>query len=259
MIENIKNETVAKNLKTIFIDTFKKMFDFKTRASKYDYWGFMLVNNIVGIAFIFLAFIGGMLGMVGLYFYFGIYILYVILQAIATLSLSVRRLHDTNRSGKLLFWFFAPLLILIIDVARKSSSGYQAETLPLSGNAIIFSSLFMVVLSIAFFVMMLKKGNTEENRFGKVVVENPNSNKLANICCLIYFLIAIISGALNAALDKDDADENIQANGVANGTAVQSDVVDVQNSKSKVNVTEPVAAEEDSVEKPNIPLHENAE
>ena len=48
MTESVVKVENEKNLLTAFVAGFKNMFDFKTRASKYDYWAFVFANVLIG-------------------------------------------------------------------------------------------------------------------------------------------------------------------------------------------------------------------
>jgi uncharacterized membrane protein YhaH (DUF805 family) len=97
---------------------FKKYATFTGRASRSEYWWWILVAFIVNVVLNILATFGGVgltstgeLTVNG----FGIFVLVVAgLWALATIvpqiALGVRRLHDTNRSG---FWYFIALVPLL--------------------------------------------------------------------------------------------------------------------------------------------------
>ena len=73
---------------------FKKYFDFKGRASRSEFWYFMLFYYGVSFFLIFMSNIlnSDALAGLGLLFYF-------ILGLIPALAVCVRRLHDINKSG----------------------------------------------------------------------------------------------------------------------------------------------------------------
>lgn len=77
-----------------YIDVIKKYATFKGRARRKEYWYFILVNVLISFA---LAFVDGLTGTLdtetGYGLLSGIYTLAVLLPSI---SVTVRRLHDTN-------------------------------------------------------------------------------------------------------------------------------------------------------------------
>jgi uncharacterized membrane protein YhaH (DUF805 family) len=97
-----------------YLDVLKKYAVFEGRARRSEYWFFVLFNLLITIALIFIdAFMATMDPQVGIGVLSGLYSLGVLIPSISVL---VRRLHDTNRSG---WWFllaFVPLLNLVLLV-----------------------------------------------------------------------------------------------------------------------------------------------
>ena len=88
--------------------------NFKGRASREEYWMFVLFNFIFLIA---LSFIEGLL--------FGLYSsilsnIYYLAVLVPTIAVAVRRMHDTGKSG----WF---LLIPIYNLILAVTSGESGE------------------------------------------------------------------------------------------------------------------------------------
>ncbi|XOF33889.1 MAG: DUF805 domain-containing protein [Candidatus Electrothrix sp. YB6] len=106
-----------------YVEVLKKYVVFSGRARRKEYWYFALFNIIISIALgVIDVFIGmsmetsvGLLG--------GIYILAVFLPSLAV---SVRRLHDTSRSGWWLLIGLVPLIgaiVLLIFTLQDSGPG----------------------------------------------------------------------------------------------------------------------------------------
>lgn len=91
-----------------YLDVLKKYAVFGGRARRKEYWFFVLFNFIFAVV---LAFIDGMIGTfdpeTGYGVLSGIYGLVVIIPGIAV---TIRRLHDTDRSGWWLLILFIPLI-----------------------------------------------------------------------------------------------------------------------------------------------------
>ncbi|ABV88721.1 DUF805 domain-containing protein [Shewanella pealeana] len=88
----------------------KKYFDFSGRSRRKEYWMFALFNIIFSIV---LTFIDGMFGTINLETGMGLFSgLYALAVFIPGLALTVRRLHDINKSG----WWLLILLVPIIGV-----------------------------------------------------------------------------------------------------------------------------------------------
>jgi uncharacterized membrane protein YhaH (DUF805 family) len=107
-----------------YLEVLKKYFVFDGRARRTEYWMFGLINLIVVVV---LTFLDHMLGTVrgdsriGLLA--GIYTLVVLLPS---LGVTVRRLHDTDRSGWWILISFVPLIggiVLLVFMVLDSTPG----------------------------------------------------------------------------------------------------------------------------------------
>jgi uncharacterized membrane protein YhaH (DUF805 family) len=85
-----------------YLEVLKKYAVFSGRSRRKEYWMFFLFNLI--IAFV-LGFIEGILGIPGV-----VGMLYSLAVLIPGIAVSVRRLHDTGRSG---WWLLIALIPLI--------------------------------------------------------------------------------------------------------------------------------------------------
>jgi len=116
---------------SVLMSPLRKTFVFKGRASRREYWGFyglfILFYLIIAITTVALA---DMLSLAAQILMFVIGLVFLIL-IITTTSLTVRRLHDINKSG----W------------------GYFINLIPIVGPLI-------------FLVWTLKRGTQGDNRFG---------------------------------------------------------------------------------------------
>jgi uncharacterized membrane protein YhaH (DUF805 family) len=107
-----------------YLQALKNYANFNGRARRKEYWYFVLFNFIV--AFV-LGFIDGMTGSVssegGIGLLGGIYTLAVLIPGFAV---SVRRLHDTERSGWWLLIALVPLIgaiVLLVFMVQDSKAG----------------------------------------------------------------------------------------------------------------------------------------
>src|SRR5688572_27439740 len=113
----------------------KRYADFSGRSRRMEYWMFQVFNLLVYIAVLVLMMIagggalmtggdpsalaaaGGVVMIVG-----GLYLLFVLAMFIPNLAVSVRRLHDTNRSG---WWILAPIagyVIMLVGAMMAAGS-----------------------------------------------------------------------------------------------------------------------------------------
>ena len=107
-----------------YLEVLKKYALFSGRARRKEYWFFVLFNIIISIA---LAVIDGVTGSfspeAGMGLLGGIYTLAVLIPGIAV---SVRRLHDTERSGWWLLIALVPLIgaiVLLVFMVQDSKPG----------------------------------------------------------------------------------------------------------------------------------------
>jgi uncharacterized membrane protein YhaH (DUF805 family) len=87
-----------------YVDVLRNFSNFSGRARRKEYWMFVLINTI--IAFV-LGVIDRVLFGADLPVFSGLYALVVLVPAIAV---SIRRLHDTGRSG---WWLLIALIPLV--------------------------------------------------------------------------------------------------------------------------------------------------
>ena len=118
-----------------YIDVWKKALDFSGRARRKEYWMFFLINFVITLVVGFIPVVN---------------MIYSLCVIIPSLSVTIRRLHDTNRSG---WWLLAPL-------AAAPLFFMDNNTLLISG------AIIMVGISIVLFVFMCIDGTLDENKFG---------------------------------------------------------------------------------------------
>ncbi|MDP1666809.1 MAG: DUF805 domain-containing protein [Methylobacter sp.] len=107
-----------------YLEVLKKYAEFNGRASRQEYWFFMLFNIIISAFFATIDFFSGTFNAeTGVGLLSGLYSLAVLIPGIAV---TVRRLHDTDRSG---WWLLIPLIpviggiVLFIFMVQDSTSG----------------------------------------------------------------------------------------------------------------------------------------
>ena len=99
-----------------YLEVLKKYAVFSGRARRKEYWMFFLFNII--IIFV-LGYVDGLFGRYGI-----VNTLYSLAILIPGIAVSIRRLHDTNRSGWWLLIGFVPIIgaiVLIVYMVQDST------------------------------------------------------------------------------------------------------------------------------------------
>jgi len=117
-----------KNFNRYFIDTIKKRYaDFKGKATRSEYWYFVLFYIIISIvlSIIDIYVINSMLGMTTREASQGgiLQVLFSVGMLVPSIALAVRRLHDIGKSGWMLLIGLIPLiggLVLLYFFVQKS-------------------------------------------------------------------------------------------------------------------------------------------
>lgn len=140
-----------------YISVLKKYAVFSGRASRKEYWMFILFNIIFGIiASIIDSIIGIKIYGSGL-----IINLYTLAILIPSLAVSVRRLHDTGRSGWWLLIESVPIIGIIWMLIPTINLFWTLFPI-----MYLVWILISIIGSIWFFVLTLLKGNPGDNKYG---------------------------------------------------------------------------------------------
>jgi uncharacterized membrane protein YhaH (DUF805 family) len=142
----------------------EKYADFTGRASRPEYWWYILGLIIAGVIVSIVEGIVGLKGMV-----MGIYGPLTLLLGLATivpsLAAGARRLHDTNRSGwwQLIAWAPYALLLLV-----RPAPGGTLGAAALAGVV----GLIALVCAVVLIVLLVLPGTPGDNRFGPPMGES---------------------------------------------------------------------------------------
>lgn len=162
-----------------YVDFWNRGLDFKGRSSREEFWYTYIVNFVINLAFIFLAFIPFLSVCQGIY---GLAVL------IPTLAISVRRLHDSNHTciplvilitiqfilTSIFLFYFISLSIYILSFGQIGS--YTQENANFNLFIIALSGLFMVVTTIIYIIFMCLPSTKGMNKYG-IMREKINLNK----------------------------------------------------------------------------------
>ena len=156
----------------------KRYADFSGRSRRMEFWMWVVFQFLIGIAFaIVLLVLGGAAMMSGdptqLFAVGGValilYLLYLLLALaffIPNLAVTVRRLHDTNRSGWWIMLFWGPYLLMFLSsfvIGASAASGGDGMAGGILG---LIAMLALAVGGITLLVFMFLEGTPGTNRYG---------------------------------------------------------------------------------------------
>lgn len=165
----------------IMLRPFKHFADFNGRARRAEYWQFCLLQFLVYVIFIFMAFlsftdkdISG--AIMSFMVWFGLIGLAALIFFIPNLAVLARRLHDINLSA----WWMALLLPSYVShfisigggfsaIAQIIRNGSVSDINSVIMRSMAMSGLFILIAtacSLILFVMTLLPGTGGANRFG---------------------------------------------------------------------------------------------
>ena len=107
-----------------FFDVYRKAFDFRGRSRRSEFWYYMLIYYIISFAFLKIetSYLGRESMVVG----FGwLSTPFAFLSLFPSISVSIRRLHDTGRSG---WWLLINLIFIVGNVIFLYWACQDSET-----------------------------------------------------------------------------------------------------------------------------------
>ncbi len=155
----------------------RRYADFSGRSRRMEYWMWVLFQFLIYLGVIVLMMIiGGGALMTGdpssamaaggaALVIFGLYFIWQLAVLIPSLAVTVRRLHDTNRSG---WWILAPIVpyfVAFISIFGGAASGSQGG-LAAGGIIGLVSMLAAIGLGITLLVFMFLEGTKGPNKYG---------------------------------------------------------------------------------------------
>ena len=136
----------------------KKYLVIDGRASRSEYWWFLLFAGFAPLLLIILfAFLYS--GEESENFYGVIVLIFYLPIIIPWITVSIRRLHDLGKSGKI----FIPLIILELII------GVDTFFSGLNSNFILIIDFISLVLTVYFFIIFMFKGSNKKNKYGSPI------------------------------------------------------------------------------------------
>jgi uncharacterized membrane protein YhaH (DUF805 family) len=154
----------------------KRYAEFSGRSRRMEYWMFQLFMLLVYVALMVLMMVlGGGALMAGgdpnammaaggaAMIVFALYGLFALAMFIPSLAVSVRRLHDTNRSG---WWILAPLSGYVILLIGTVMAAGNPDNPGLGGILAMVGMIAVIVLGLTLLVFMFLEGTRGPNNYG---------------------------------------------------------------------------------------------
>ncbi len=154
-----------------YIEVLKKYAVFSGRARREEFWFFVLFNMIASIVLVIIDVVIGTfnqetgVGVLGSIYSLGVFIPY--------LAVTVRRLHDTNRTG---WWVLMPAISIIAAgilaaLLAPMLSNAESGTDTASNIIALLVGLAVLASGITIFVFLVLDGTVGANKYG----DNPKS------------------------------------------------------------------------------------
>ena len=161
----------------------KRFAEFSGRSRRMEFWMWIVFQFLVAIAFVIIlvALVGGaaMSGDVGQMMAMGgialivylLYFLWALISFIPGLAVTIRRLHDTDRSGWWVMLYWGPYLLFIVAGsvlgAGAQMGGEPTEGAAMTGGLIgVVAGLAWLVGCLVLLVFMFLEGTPGPNRYG---------------------------------------------------------------------------------------------
>jgi uncharacterized membrane protein YhaH (DUF805 family) len=161
----------------------KRFAEFSGRSRRMEFWMWVLFQFLIGCVFLILMMaLGGaalMSGDPGQLLAMGgvvliLYLLYALLALvflIPSLAVTIRRLHDTDRSGWWVMLYWGPYLLIFLSTfvigASAASGGDPTGGGAMAGGAIgLVALLAWIVGCLVLLVFMFLEGTKGPNRYG---------------------------------------------------------------------------------------------
>lgn len=163
-----------------YFQTFKAFADFSGRATRKEFWVFGVINFFI---FIIIPVIGMMLGSIEVVDTILMTALFsfVVFITIPTIAVTVRRIHDTGRSGWWLLSAVIPfagwlvLFMLMILNSQKSKNEYGGY---IKAKKWSFFTMFLIFIGILFFFIFIGYfADYEEDNESEIKIENIEDNE----------------------------------------------------------------------------------
>jgi uncharacterized membrane protein YhaH (DUF805 family) len=154
----------------------KRYAEFSGRSRRTEYWMFFLFQILIGVAFwVLLAIVGGGALMSGgdptalaaaggaIMIVSALYLLVSLALLIPGIAVTVRRLHDTNRTGKWLLALIGAYVVMLVGTFMAASN---PDNPGLGGILAMVGGIAALILALVLLVFMFLEGTRGPNNYG---------------------------------------------------------------------------------------------
>ena len=153
----------------------KRYADFSGRSRRMEFWMWQLFQIIVYFGVIVLSMLLGGGAMMtgdpgaamaaggGILIVMMLYLLYMLAVLIPSIAVSVRRLHDTNRTG---WWILAPIAPYLLVILAAAMAVGSPDMAPVAGILGLLAMVAVIGLGLTLLVFYFLEGTKGPNRFG---------------------------------------------------------------------------------------------
>src|SRR3954468_9548597 len=154
----------------------KRYAEFSGRSRRMEYWMFQLFMFLVYIAMLVVMMVaGGSALMAGgdptsiaaaggaVMIVVGVYCIFALAMFIPNLAVSVRRLHDSNRSG---WWLLAPLSGYVVMLVGAGVTAASPDNPVFGGILAALGGIAVLGLGVTLLVFMFLEGTRGPNNYG---------------------------------------------------------------------------------------------
>ncbi|MBQ9271169.1 MAG: DUF805 domain-containing protein [Alphaproteobacteria bacterium] len=180
--DNSENQS-SNNILQAYAKAFQNYVNFKNRTSRYDYWGFILVNWLIIVFLVLTDIFLLKTSSPAASIWENFMKAYSYVLIIPQISAIVRRFHDTDKSA--IKWILLPILSAILLMFIFAITVEKRTMISLT-------SMLILMLSIACFVCLCRRGSEQDNEYGSAIVESKSQRIKGLIIPIVLCIIPII-------------------------------------------------------------------
>lgn len=154
----------------------KRYADFSGRSRRMEFWMWQVFQILVYVGvMVLMMLLGGGMALTGgdptamaaagggVMIIGVLYLIYILAVFVPSLAVSVRRLHDTNRSG---WWILAPLAPYVLIIAGGGMAMSSPDSPGAGGALALIGMAGVAILGLVLLIFYFLEGTNGPNRYG---------------------------------------------------------------------------------------------